>query len=448
MSDYLHQDHEGPKLDHPDAMIRVASVVHRFRVPRMVATARKISFAKSFQTVGQHQKTRKLMLNADDCRARLEEACAAKKISSERVVSDARRYIPLIQNILVSCKVQPENARLDEKLSFEWQSGIEEDAQGFKSEAIMYDLTMGIVCEGLGRAASATENSVGGQFAQASRDYAAAAGIFDFLYKDHLPKWIAKGSNVDEKNLPAECHTMTSKALKLLFQANGQQMAVATVLIKPGKPNYSLLAKLCLGISEQLEEFVNLLRREAPTAQARMDKDFFTLLAFQISIQNSLSLYFQARTMWDKDDYGMGIALMSEATVALRTREVGATTAGGVPDVSRIPALKTLTTDLVDLRKHMNLILQTWEKDNNSVYFTPVPQHVPAGKKLQEGLRMNKAEEYKLETADPCLLLLPEDGGGGSAGAPPPYPGAPPPYQRSDSDLARELQQRLNAGEE
>ena len=45
MSDYLHQDHEGPKLDHPDAMIRVASVVHRFRVPRMVATARKISFA-------------------------------------------------------------------------------------------------------------------------------------------------------------------------------------------------------------------------------------------------------------------------------------------------------------------------------------------------------------------------------------------------------------------
>jgi BRO1-like domain len=299
---------------------------------------------------------------------------------------------------------------------------------------------------------------VSGQFAQASRDYAAAAGIFDFLHKDHLPKWIAKGSNVDEKNLPSECHTMTAKALKALFQANGQQMAVATVLIKPGKPNYSLLAKLCLGISEQLEEFVGLLRREAFTAQSRMDKDFFTLMAFQISIQNSLSLYFQARALWDKDDYGMAIALMSEATVALRTREAasGSTTAStaGVPDVSRIPALKTLTTDLVDLRKHMNLILETWEKDNNLVYFTPVPQHVPAGKKLQEGLRMNKAEEYKLETADPCLLLLPDDGGGGgaraaaaaaAAGAP------PPPYsslERSDSDIARELQERLNRDEE
>lgn len=99
-SDYLYQDEEKVNLDHPDAAIRLASVVHRFRVPQM-SKNRKIVFAKSFATAGRHEKTRKLMLNSDDNRKRLQEACAAEKISSERVTNDARRYIPQIHNILV-----------------------------------------------------------------------------------------------------------------------------------------------------------------------------------------------------------------------------------------------------------------------------------------------------------------------------------------------------------
>ena len=79
----------------------------------------------------------------------------------------------------------------------------------------------------------------------------------------------------------------------------------------------------------------------------------------------------------------------------------------------------------------MALLLRAWEKDNSSVFFEKVPQRVPAGKKLQEGLQMKKKTEYKLEEAEPVLLALPE--------------GA---LERSDSDLARELQERLNAGEE
>lgn len=146
-------------------------------------------------------------------------------------------------------------------------SGIEDHPKSFASEALMYDLTMAIACEGLGRAAAATENSVAGEFAAASRDYAAAAGIFEYLQADHLPKWISKGSSVDSDKLPSECHAGTAKALRLLFQANGQQMAVATVLIKSGTPNYNLLAKLTLGISESLEEFSGFLRREAQESQ-------------------------------------------------------------------------------------------------------------------------------------------------------------------------------------
>ena len=104
MSDYLFQDPDKVNLDHPDAAIRLASVVHRFRVPKIASkssSGKALSFATSFRTAGRHDKTRRLLTQADDCRARLLEGTQAAKISSERVVAEARRYIPHIHNILV-----------------------------------------------------------------------------------------------------------------------------------------------------------------------------------------------------------------------------------------------------------------------------------------------------------------------------------------------------------
>jgi hypothetical protein len=321
---------------------------------------------------------------------------------------------------------------------FEWTSGIENEKKSFKSEAIMFDMVMCVVAEGLGKAGCATEASIAGEFAAASRDYAAAAGIFSFLADDHLPKWIARGSHTDEDSLPVECCVATANGLKQLFIANGQQMAVATVLIKPGTPNYSLMAKLCLGIVEQLEGFISHMRDNAFNQMARIDKDFFTLVTCQIQIQKSLSLYFHARSLWDQEhDYGLAIAMMSEATVVLRTRDSAASK--GVPDVNAIPALRALSKDLTDLRAHMALVLKEWEKDNSSVYFEAVPRTVPEDKKLQQGVKMNKMEKYTIADAEPVLLALPETNAPKSSAA-------KPSMSRSDSDLARDLQERLNAG--
>jgi hypothetical protein len=172
----------------------------------------------------------KICYQADDTREKLGDAVLADKVSHERVVADARRYQPFIHQILVSCKFQPEVARLDgtfvahsmvnlcfftklipfqslpdfyllvdcfppncclcssERLVFEWTSGIENENKSFKSEAIMFDMVMCVVAEGLGKAGCATEASIAGEFAAASRDYAAAAGIFSCLADDHLPK--------------------------------------------------------------------------------------------------------------------------------------------------------------------------------------------------------------------------------------------------------------------
>lgn len=424
---------ENPKTDlsHPDSAIRLASAVHRFRVPK-TNPSRKISFAESFATTGKHEKTRKLMLKADDQRRRLLDAVLAERVSHERVVAEAKRYQPSIHQILVSCKFQPEMARLDKRLVFEWMSGVETSREYFKSEAIMMDVTMCIICEGLGKAGVATETSMAGEFAAASREYAAAAGIFQFLADDHLPKWIARGSKTNESDLPVECCTSTAKGLSILFQANAQQMAIATVLIKPGTPNYSLLAKLSLGVEEQLEEFISHMRKEAFSQMSRIEKDFFTLINFQITLQKSLCYYFYARSIWDQGDYGLAIAVMSEATVYLRT-EVASSSKKGMPDVAKIASLKALTGDLNDLRSHMGNVLREWEKDNSNIFFEVVPQSVPSDKKLNKGVRLNKLDRYQFVDVDPVLLSMPENA---------------PSFQRSDSDLARELQERLNAGEE
>ena len=58
-------------------------------------------------------------MQADDCRQKLSDAvepgATGSTVSHERVVADARRYLPFIHQILLSCKVQPEEARLDGK---------------------------------------------------------------------------------------------------------------------------------------------------------------------------------------------------------------------------------------------------------------------------------------------------------------------------------------------
>jgi len=103
----------------------------------------------------------------------------------------------------------------------------------------------------------------------------------------------------------------------------------------------------------------------------------------------------------------------------------------GMPDVAKIPSLQALTGDLNDIRSHMGNVLCEWEKDNSNIFFEVVPQSVSTDKKLDRGVRLNKVEKYHFADVDPVLLSMPEDA-----------------LERSDSDLARELQKKLNAGEE
>lgn len=443
-------------IGHLDSAVRLTSAVYRFEVPG-INPSQKVSFVSSFRSVGSSEKTRNAMQKSDKERQSLLEGLRAKKVSNQRVIDDAQRYIPSIQQILISCKMQVETVRMDEGLVFQWSSGIEKTETGeiatiYQSNALMYDLVMAIACKALGHAGLAADQRKECEFAAASRDYAAAVGIFELLANDQLPKWIAKGSalNVDEDLLPLECSQSVASAFCQLFAAYGQQMAIATVLSKPTVPNYSLLAKLCLGVHEQLNHFSDIMRKNISLSMMdRIDQDFYTLLSFQMPFQKALSLYFQARAQWDKKNFGIAIALLSEASKGLQTdialskciinnnkksksnkksrgkikRNNAPAVApfypplkgvGGIPDICKIgndsSGFKTIHADLMDFRKHTNTLLQLWEYDNSTLYFDNVPKFVPDENKLQEGLLMNKSEIYDLseEAVEPLLLRLPE----------------------------------------
>jgi len=296
----------------------------------------------------------------------------------------------------------------------------------------MYELIMAVATDGIGTAGIACDESTNGDFASASRNFKRAAGIMDFLTTDQLPQWISK-ADLDEDSLPSEITLGTTEALKILFLANAQQMAVAATLVKPGVPKYSLVAKLCLGITEQLELFVHTMRSRAATQKSRMDPDFFTLMAFEIELNRSLCNYFLARNYWDSGQYGLAISFLCFSKEMLLTRS---TPLGkGLPEIKSKSPLKAIEKDLNELRSHMQTLLTSWDNDNSKIYFDKVPLSVPEDKKLLAGLQMMKPEEYKLDDVEPIPLIVSADAGG---------PVIPPPAEESDHEMALRLQEQWN----
>jgi len=316
----------------------------------------------------------------------------------------------MIHQILVSCAAQPEMARLDAPLIFEWASAFEAaDSKAsqrtpstYKSEAMMYEMIMTIVSEIMGSAVLGCDEQKAGNYAAAARNFKAAAGGMECLAQDQLPKWASRGAKALDKDLPAEATADSCDALKTLFLACGQQMAVATALNKPGEPNASLMAKLCLGIAEQMESFLNVMRSKASSKMAKMDSSLFTHVQFQIELQKLLSSYFSAQNIWASREHGVAIIMLREATAAMKIRS--APTKRGLPKIDS----DDLKKDVETVQRHMQILLQSWEKDNSTAYYDIIPPQVPEDAKLSAGTFIMKPEPYKMEeNIAPAPLLLP-----------------------------------------
>ena len=186
----------------------------------------------------------------------------------------------------------------------------------------MFELVLSIATYALSESNIGCDSCVDGDFPKASRHFAKTAGIFQYLGEDMLPNWMANSVQHAERENEslAETRVGVCLAMQHLYMAMAQQMAVATVLAKPGTPNYTLLGKLSMGIASELESFVTTFRSKSPVHMSRIDPSFLTLITFLINIQHSLGLYFLGRSLWLDCEYGVAIAAISEATVAARTR--------------------------------------------------------------------------------------------------------------------------------
>eukprot|EP00984_Skeletonema_dohrnii_P014397 scaffold6036_cov150-Skeletonema_dohrnii-CCMP3373.AAC.9 len=443
---------DASSASHPDSVLRLSSAVHRFAIVSLLfccgcffsafpltrsATTSfhqpfinpkdQISFETSFNTCSKsHSNTIAAMQQADNRRREIKAAMASieyNKYNKSKEFSD--------------------------------------------SEALMFELVLSIATYALSESNIGCDSCVDGDFPKASRQFAKAAGIFQYLGEDVLPNWMANSAQHAEleNETLAETRVGVCLAMQHLYMAMAQQMAVATVLAKPGTPNYALLGKLSSGIAAELETFVTTFRSKSPVHMSRIDPSFLTLITFLINIQHSLGLYFLGRSLWLNCEYGVAIAAISEATVAARTRTTP--TGRGLPEIESTSPLQSLSPELSNYRKHMVSLLQSWEKDNMLVYFNKVPPSVPADKALKP-IRMHKIEEYCLDIKDPLPFSLPgvcdeqevssptkvesktsESTDESSKGTnPPSYDDAMNNssfQQQVDCDLARELQDKLNS---
>lgn len=280
------------ELRHSDAILKLLTYQHRFGCPEMSIDKKyPVSFVDSFRSCGMpHPRSSAVLTQADAARIELSSALVSAQRSNKAVWESVSRgsevYIPLIAQILVSCQAQPEMARLDKKLIFGWSSGLEKTVkykEFFKSEAIIYDLVMSLACNaianaGLGYDACTAAND----YKTASGNFKKAASLFEYLAEDQIPKWVVAGS-ISDLQLPLEATIGICDAFKTYNLALGQQMAVATLLSKSDTPNYTLVAKLCLGTAELLEQFMSIIKSRCSTQMPKMDSNFFTLVTFQIT---------------------------------------------------------------------------------------------------------------------------------------------------------------------
>jgi len=263
-----------------------------------------------------------------------------------------------------------------ERLLFSWESGIEfaksNKKRHFDSEALMFELVLSLATYALSESNVGCDSCIDGDFPAASRQFARTAGIFQYLGEDALPNWMAnsKQHSEMEKDSLAETRVGVCVAFTSLFMAMAQQMAVATVLVKPGVPNYALIGKLCSGIADDLDSFVSTLRSKSAVHMSKLDPSFLTLITFSINVQRAVSLYFLARSLWNASEHGVAIAALSEATVAMRTRQSPA--GRGLPGIEPNGPLQTLVAEVNAFRLHMSSLLKSWEKDNSLVYFDKV----------------------------------------------------------------------------
>lgn len=298
----------GPPSQLIPATGRLATFAYRFPLP----AARLVKFSDCFDGSLGVPNTAALVSSMDRARHDLVHELASGTPSYDNAAAAAKRYVPLIGSTLYSLEQATDPVYLKKPMVFEWCSGIGDPPRTnwMSNQAVVWDKCMSLACEALSRADSVCGSGVDSLgYASAATQLRTAAGIFEHLRKEELPRWVGETSKVER---PPEVVEGICEGLSMYCLAEAQMMAVGKS-IKGGTAPPSLIAKLCLGVVSQLEACVSTLRSKGGTYYSHLGRPFLTHITFQLQLFRALTYKHLADDAWSKDKYGLSIKHMKEA---------------------------------------------------------------------------------------------------------------------------------------
>mmetsp|Transcript_12297 Transcript_12297/g.18421 ORF Transcript_12297/g.18421 Transcript_12297/m.18421 type:complete len:403 (+) Transcript_12297:32-1240(+) len=366
------------------AIKKLVCFLYRFPLP----ATKIMSFKKCLSNELGYEDTLKAIEHMDQAREDIAIELAAGNPNYTNIIAGTQRYIPLITQILYSFEKSPP-VSLSVSLMFDWTTGIGINPRlnFIRSPVVIWDKCMSIVSQGLAHANAfhsmvrVVEGNADTLFMNAASELKKAAGTFLHAANVELPKWIVETT---QKEVFPETSSSVCEGLATFCLAEAQQMAIAKALTKDKATPNSLLAKLCVGVAKLMDTSDTIFRNKGQKDYSKIGMPFLAHISLQSSLHRAMADSFLAADAWIKSQYGLAIAHQKRAIVIFNKLPV--------------PYNTSINFDLQNVRVESLSILESYEKDNSSIYFETIPEPNP----LPDGLIMFKPEPYILD--EPVFL--------------------------------------------
>jgi len=394
---------------------------------------------------------------------------ASERFSPAATLAALQAYLPMISTLLESLNHQPRVPIVGE-LSFSWKGAFDTSSMHTQYTELAYEICMVLHSTSIMHYLIALDFLDANNLREASQQFLLAASVAKHLSQDFLPRWTNRSS---KSSPPPEIHEYSSMLFHHLCICAAQQCAIVTALRKPEGSQAAVLARLCSGVVRQAELALTMRPEVAASSGSgssgsRIDKEMYVHSCFLKELFSALAYEFQGQALMAKSNTGSALASLSKACALLVQQGSPSSSASHDPSKSGLPAFRGSYIDIAVPIEQLLVQIQAEASraklENEQVYFEPVPafgdvvlpqealiaipSNMPAiiVKVVELGPDSQKGGEAN-ETLLPNFSSL-SVAASASSSVPPPPASSDNGRARSDSQMARELQQRLDSGEE
>jgi hypothetical protein len=206
-----------------------------------------------------------------------------------------------------------------------------------------------------------------------------ASGIFQWMTSVLLPSLPSGDQARSPDTWPSVCVCLAALSL-----ANAQELALYQALFKM-KSSHGTIVKLCLGACDKFKEALHAISKEPPAALVHVRPELQQYLALKAQYYEAVAYKFQAMLCRDEKKHGHA-AHYAERAVHTITRM-------RFPEVKNA-GLQSFRDRVRAATAEMQQLQEEVVKDNNSVYFQPVPSAaeahpLPAGNFIMQPVDYN-----------------------------------------------------------